>query len=122
LIGLYALLLSLAMMSHKQASVEAVTAMVESPALLLLAGFIGLGLGLALVLGHNVWSGSLAAALVSLLGWIFLVRSLMVLFLPGMVERIFSAVHYERYFYLYMSVPLLIGLYLTYCGFRKISA
>ena len=48
LIGLYCLLVGLSMMSHKQLTVEGVTALLENPSLLLLLGFITLGASLAI--------------------------------------------------------------------------
>jgi hypothetical protein len=57
LIGLYCLLLSLSMIVHKQASVESVTALLHSPALTMILGVVIVAAGLAMILGHNVWSG-----------------------------------------------------------------
>ena len=50
---------------------------------LLFAGVFALIVGLAIVLGHNVWSGGAAPAIVTLVGWASLVKGLLILFLPG---------------------------------------
>ena len=57
LIGAYSILIPLSMAAHKQATVETVTALMQNPALVFLFGLMAVATGLALVLGHNVWSG-----------------------------------------------------------------
>ena len=57
LIGLFSLVVSVAMFLHKQAMIETVTAMVRDQPLLFVLGMLGLLAGLAMVLAHNVWSG-----------------------------------------------------------------
>ena len=57
LIGLYMILVSLSMAAHKQATVETITALVHNSPLVFLTGIIAVVAGLAIVLGHNAWSG-----------------------------------------------------------------
>ena len=57
LIGLFSILVSLSLVTHEQATVETLTALVHNPPLLLTFGMVWLIAGLAMVLGHNVWSG-----------------------------------------------------------------
>ena len=101
LIGLYCLLGGLSMMSHKQLTVEGVTALLQNPSLMLLLGFITLGASLALVLAHNLWWNGTLAAIITLIGWLALIKSLLFLFLsPAMEARIFiELLHYQRFFY-----------------------
>ncbi|HYM69020.1 MAG TPA: hypothetical protein VEZ44_05440 [bacterium] len=122
LIGLYCVLVVLPMATHRQATVETVTALVHTPPLLLIAGWLALIAGLAMVLGHNVWSGGALPVVVTLVGWVTLIRGLLVLFLPPAAEvGVFAGLHYEQLFYVYLTVPLLLGVYLTYSGFRSTS-
>jgi hypothetical protein len=115
LIGLYCILVSLAMGAHKQATVETITALIHNPPLLLLTGIVALVAGLAMILGHNVWSGGALPIIVTLFGWITLLKALLLLFLsPEAVSRLFlGSFHYEQLFYLYVAINLLLGLYLT---------
>ena len=76
LIGLYCILASLAMAAHRQPTVETMTALIHTPAVLFLAGIIALLAGLAMVLGHNVWSGGALPVVVTLVGWVTLIRGL----------------------------------------------
>jgi hypothetical protein len=78
---------------------------------------ITLGIGLAIVLGHNVWSGGPLPVLVTLFGWSQLVRGLLLLLLPADAQiAFFQALRLEDYFYLYAGIPLVVGAYLTYAG------
>ena len=57
LIGIYAILISLSMLTHKRATIEMVTALVHSPPVLYLVGVMLVVAGLAMILVHNIWSG-----------------------------------------------------------------
>jgi len=119
LIGLYCLLIGLAMISHKDATVSAVSAFYHSAPALMLAGVIALILGLALVLGHNVWTGGVVPVLVTLTGWISLLKGLLLLFFtPDSGATIFEQLHYADNFFAYMAITLALGAILTYGGFR----
>ena len=121
LIGLYCLLVGLSMMSHKQLTVEGVTALLESPSLMLLLGFITLGASLAMVLAHNLWWSGPLAVIITLIGWLALIKSLLFLFLdPAMEARfLLGQLHYQRLFYDYAAVSIALGIYLTYAGFTS---
>ena len=119
LIGLYCVLLALAMVSHKQATVETIIALMHDAPVLLLASIVAMAAGLAIVLGHNVWSGGALAVVVTLVGWISLIKGLILLFLPPAgALAYFEAFRYAQFFYAYMSVTLIIGIYLTFSSFR----
>ncbi len=67
LIGLYLILVSLAMVAHKQATVESMAALVRNPPVLFVIGVIAVAAGLAMVLSHNVWSGGVHPVVVTLM-------------------------------------------------------
>ena len=123
LIGLYCILIGLSMMTHSQATVETVTALLQNPSMVLILGVITLAAGLAMVLAHNIWSGGALVVVVTLVGWIALIKSLFFLFLPPEMEtRLFlQQLHYQQLFYLYSTISLLLGIYLTYGGFKSRS-
>src|SRR3974390_3860189 len=59
---------------------------------------ISLAIGLAMVLGHNVWSNGLLPAVVSLVGWLILAKGLLLLFMtPEMVAGFFWQVHFAEH-------------------------
>ena len=123
LIGLYCILIGLSMMTRGQATVETVTTLLQNSAMTLILGVITLAAGLAMVLAHNIWSGGTLVVVVTLVGWMALVKSLFFLFLPPEMEtRLFlQQLHYQQLFYLYGAISLALGVYLTYGGFKSRS-
>jgi len=119
LIGLYCILVAISMTVRKQSIVETITALVQNPPLLFLVGILTLIAGLAMVLAHNAWSGGASTVVVTIVGWITLIKGLLFLFLPQEVEAdlFLRKLHYEQYFYVFMVISLVIGIYLTYDGF-----
>ena len=123
LIGLYCIFGSLSMLTHRETTLEAVTELLHSPSLILILGVMTLVAGLAMVLAHNIWSGGALPVIVTLIGWLTLVKSLLFLFLPREMEtRLFLVeLHYQQLFYLYLLIPLVLGIYLVYRGFTTTS-
>src|SRR5580704_1599953 len=123
LIGLYCFLVALSMMTRRQATLESVTSLLRSPAMMFVLGAITLIAGLAMVLAHNIWSGGAPVVVVTLVGWVMLVKSLCFLFLPPDMEAELFLVqlHYQQLFYLYCGFSLALGVYLTYGGFKARS-
>ena len=121
LIGLYAILVALSMFSRGQASLETVAALLQNPSMVFVLGVVMRAAGLAMVLAHNIWSGGALVVVVTLVGWMTLIKSLVFLFLPPEMEaRLFlERLHYQQLFYFYWALPLVLGLYLTYGGFRS---
>jgi hypothetical protein len=120
LIGLYSILVAISMMFHKHSIVA--TLLDDSP-LVFLLGIITLVAGLAMVLAHNVWSGAASAVIVTVVGWITMIKGLLLLFLSPAAEAdlIERKLHYEQYFYVFMAISLVIGIYLAYDGFAPRS-
>ncbi len=120
LIGLYCLFVALAMISHKQTTVDTMTALVHDAPVLFLACLLTLVAGLAIVLAHNVWSGGALPIIVTVFGWIVLIKGLVFLLLPPDTSlAYFEALRYGQLFYLYVSIDLVIGIYLTVFSFRS---
>jgi hypothetical protein len=86
-------------------------------------GAITLIAGLAMVLTPNIWSGGARVVIVTLVGWITLIKSLSFLFLPPQIEAglFLKRLHYEQLFYLYCAFSIVLGSYLTYSGFKSRS-
>ena len=117
LLGLYCIFISIMMLSRRQAMLAIVTSCLQNPALLFLVELLGLAAGLAIVLGHNIWSSGFLPLIVTLIGWVTLIRSIILLFLsPEAIGRFVKAVRYEQNYYLFTAIPLLVGLYLTIAG------
>jgi len=122
LLGLYGVLVGLAMLAHRHASVETIQAMVHNAPVLYLAGVFALATGLAMVLGHNIWHGGVLPVVVTLVGWLSLVKGLVILFLPAQLAgRCLLGGHYEARFYFNAAIAIILGAYLTYAGFTSKS-
>ncbi len=118
LLGLYCVILALAMMPRKQNAVATIKALVRNPPLLLLVEVLGLAGGLAIVIGHNVWSGGALPVVITLVGWLMVIRGGGLLALSqDATIKLFEALRYEELFYVYMGATLVLGLFLTYAGF-----
>jgi hypothetical protein len=120
LIGLYCILIALSMITRKQATLESVTTLLHDPSMMFVLGAITLIAGLAMVLMHNIWSGGALVVIVTLVGWMTLIKSISFLFLPTDVNAEFflRQLHYQTLFYLYGTFLLVLGIYLTCGGFR----
>ena len=116
--GLYCIVVALALAARKQDTLRIVDAFLRNPSLKLLGGLIALVIGLAMVIGHNLWSGGPLPVVVTLLGWASLLKGAVFLFAsPERSKNVYSLLGYEKYFRLYMAATLMLGLYLTIAAF-----
>ena len=119
LIGLYCLLAALAMALQREAWTAAVAVLVHEPPLMLLLGVTVVAAGLALVLTHNVWSGGALPVVVTVIGWLTLLKGLM-FWVPApaaAADFYLERLHYGQLYYLYCALALAIGAYLAAAGF-----
>jgi hypothetical protein len=72
-IGLFTVSLVVGLLVRGSATVE--TAVADGPVMLVYA-IISLAVGLAMILGHNVWSGGALPVVVTLVGWLILAKGL----------------------------------------------
>jgi hypothetical protein len=121
LLGLFAIVVALAMITYKQETVETITAMMSNPASVFAVGLIAVATGLALILAHNVWAGGALPVVVTLIGWLSLIKGLACLFLPQQtLAGLFAGQSYGRLFYVSPMISLVLGLYLVYASsFRR---
>jgi len=92
---------------------------IDDRGVLFVIGILTLILGSFLVLTENIWNAGFLAGLVSLIGWLLLIRAILLLWLPhGTIRKIFNAVKFEQSYYAFGIIILLVGLYLAYTGFN----
>jgi hypothetical protein len=120
-LGLYCLIIGIAMLARGPAFAATVTAMLDDAPLSFVLGIITLFAGLAMVLTHNIWSGSALTIAVTVTGWLVLMKACLFLILTQEMQRalMIQFLHYQDLFYFYSSISVVIGLILTWGGFKK---
>jgi hypothetical protein len=119
LIGLFTTVIALSMIANRDGTLTAFITLLHDPAALWVTGVLGLGAGLALVLCHTQWSGGAPAIVVTLVGWITLIKSILVLVLPhDWLGAMSDWLQSPAFFYADAAFILALGLYLTSAGFR----
>ena len=117
LIGLFAIAIVIASLIRGAGVVELVMA---NEALLFMWELIGLALGFAMVLSHNVWSGGALPVVVTVVGWLILAKGLLLTAVPSAtLTQLLDRMHYGENIYWFLIPALLIGCYLTWAGFSS---
>jgi uncharacterized membrane protein len=92
---------------------------IRSPTWLYLAGFLGLLVGMALVLTHRVWALDWRL-IITVIGWLTLVRALITIFQPQWIVAAGNAMLAHRGIFVGSAVTeLIIGLVLSYFGYAS---
>ena len=120
LLGLYCLIMACAMLARREFTLEAVGALLHDPPLLYVLGVLLLFAGLAVVLVHNVWSGGALPVIVTVSGWLTLLKGVVFVGLAPVSPTDFYLLElrYEQLYYFYAVLCLALGAYLTYEGFK----
>jgi hypothetical protein len=119
LLGLFLLVLTAAEITQRSALAKTAIAIANDPVLLLVCGMLTLAAGLGIVLGHNEWRGGAVPVVVTVLGWLMLLKGAALVVVPqvlwvGIVQASGFADHYA----IYGMLPLVLGAWLTFAGFR----
>jgi hypothetical protein len=119
-LGLFTLITSFWLLVERQTTLSTIPALLGNRPAMVIFAIIALAGGLAIVLAHNIWSGGVLPVLVTLIGWVMLIRGVSFLFLPPEVTlHILAAMQIERFFYIYFAIPFILGIYLTYISFSQ---
>jgi ABC-type amino acid transport system permease subunit len=118
--GLYVLIAGLTMLFWKARWWSVINDLCrpEGQTLGYVIGLIALPVGLLLVLSHNYWNSGLLPLVVTIFGWIILLKSIFVFVVsPAQMGRMVKMIRMESWWYIYVVVVLVIGAYLAYSGF-----
>jgi len=115
--GIYIALMGIVMMVRRKAILELMTAIIEQRALIFILAMLRVLIGLAIVLAHNQWRGTLAIV-VTLIGWITLLRGIALMLLPADAERkVLTIFERSSQYHAAAIIAILFGLWLSYASF-----
>jgi hypothetical protein len=115
-IGLLAMCLSLAL--RPKASLATISAMMNETGLLLVTGIFTMTAGIALVLGHNLWSGPPLVIAVTIIGWVSLLKGLAIIAAPpARLAAVYRILNYPQTLRLVMFIGALAGAWMTWAAF-----
>jgi hypothetical protein len=119
LLGLWMLLLGATMLIRGSDFAYTIELLTKDLPLMFVAGMTALAVGLAIIIAHNVWSGNAAAILVTVIGWLSALKGVVILVVPaeGFVNFV-EHVNVGAITTTYTAIFLIIGVYLTYVGYR----
>jgi hypothetical protein len=117
IVGPVLIVAGVALIAHNEAMVRAIGDFIDLAGLLMLSGLVGLTAGLALVTLHRRWD-SFTAILISMIGWIAVLRGAATLLLPDLARtEIILVVTNPQVAPIVGCVLALIGVWLTYAGY-----
>ena len=117
LFGVYCVAVAAAMLVRRHETITTIKAMIDDPGAIMLAGVIALAVGVATILGHNVWTGGVLPVAVTLVGWTAAIKGAWLLATPSaMLRKMYAAMNYERWFVAYMGVTLALGAFLIWAS------
>ena len=120
LLGLYLIAISIAMLASKRRTLATLDEMARSGPWMLFSGMVATAAGLAIVLGHNVWTGGALAVVVTLFGWAALLKGASLLLVPPeQMAAAYKGVGFKRFFHVWMGAVLVLGLWIALDAFAS---
>ena len=114
--GLFGVLLCIGLLLNKKQLI-AIIKHFEGDALSgLLAGVVTLGIGVAQVVGYESWAFNWQG-LITLYGWIALLKGAAILFIPGYLEKFAKVFAKEGWYTIAFIIFLILSAYLLFMGF-----
>lgn len=118
LLGLYLVIVCLAALYNRELVPTLVRELGSNTSVLVFSGTIHLILGLLVILSHNVWSADWRV-IITLLGWLTLLKGVLRLFFPQKVLAWGSRVVSGPVHRILLVAFLVVGLYLVLVGFMS---
>lgn len=115
-IGLFGAISTLAIIANYKKYVEIENDAIKSPLIAYLSGFVILGIGVLLVVSHQVWSLDWRV-IITLTGWLILMKGILRIFFPETVKKLIEKKRKDSRFLFAEVAVLLVSLYLLYQGF-----
>lgn len=116
-LGLYFVVIALWLLIRHRHTDMVMNEMMSSPGVLSLAAILGLIFGVLIVVAHNIWHLNWTL-IITLIGWIALVKAFFNLFLTDVARRFFKVWLQSRTAMVITDIfMIIIGLFLLYHGF-----
>jgi len=116
--GFLFFVLSISMLFGKKMVLEALEDFAHNKGLSYLGGIIAVAAGLLMVLSHNVWNAGGLAIVITLIGWLMLIKGIVLLFFtPETYMKIYKMSDLGNSYYIISVIFLVLSLYLIYAGF-----
>ena len=114
------IIVAISMLLNRRYYHAIINELLETPPLLHFAAFIKLFIGILLVLFHNFWSTNWSI-LITLLGWIVLIKSLIFFLFPRQVIEFCKKMLSNPKIITFTGIScLIIGLFLSLAGFAEL--
>jgi hypothetical protein len=119
-IGIYFLITSLAMLLNMPQFITNINNL--SSSLVFVIGFFTLILGILLVVGHNFWEGGVGRIIITIIGWITLIKGITMFFFPHTIDAIsISFTQNVHIAYTSAIIEFILALFLIYYGYKDSS-
>lgn len=115
-IGLFGAISTLAVMARYSCHLAIEEDTARNTPLIYLSGFLALGIGVLLVVGHQVWVWDWRV-LITIIGWLTVLKGMLRIFFPEMVKTLIAKKKHSKKFLLADIAVFLASLYLLYQGF-----
>lgn len=116
-IGMYLMVAGFALIVHAKDLRPTLIELVKSPALYMLSAFMALLFGSYVIAVHNVWVTDWPV-LITILGWLGLVKGMMRILLPDESLKMVAACLENKALYtVLISIVFLLGSFLVYMGY-----
>jgi hypothetical protein len=112
--GLYMIIACLAFLINKR-NVKGLLESIDNGSLYI-GGAISLILGVLNVLVHNIWSGPAFVVIVTIFGWIALIKGFVLLASPSHTRKVYQSI-LDGSTTIMLVIGVLVGAYLAYSGF-----
>ena len=119
--GVFGVLMCAAFVARPKASIATIQSMTANPGLILVTGIFTMAAGVATVIGHNLWSGGALAIAVTALGWVALIKGLvLVVAPPAALSAFYRLIYYPLRFRLVMALAMVLSAWLTWAAFTAL--
>jgi len=117
-IGIFMIITSLFVMFRAKALHEVIDEYIKIHSATYFGGFVNLIIGLVLVLLHNVWKGEVWVVVVTVFGWIALLKGVFLLFMPhDLINKMLKIMRHKQSYALLGLINMVIGIYMVNAGF-----